>query len=206
MIDGSSRLLVLLPGYADRPEKFLARVDDLDPDGRWSVVVLEPRLDRDMGPYWYDVDEEGPVTRELDAAVAAVRDELALLVDDRSDTVVVAGFSQGGALALATLLDPEGGPTPDGVAVISGYLPVRADATIDLDRAVGLPVLFAHGDDDELVEPLRGRAAAKALQRAGAAVSWVATPGGHRFDGELLAPVRNWLDALARGETPVAPI
>lgn len=207
-VDDPIGTLVLLPGFGDRPEKFLARVDDLDPDRRWSVVVFEPCRHGDAGPYWYSVDEGGPVASELDAAVAAVRDGLERLdaAGAPIGSTVLAGFSQGGALALATFLDPDGGMPPRAVAVVSGYLPARDDAAIDPARATGRPVLFAHGEDDEIIEPLRGRSAAKALQREGAAISWITTSGGHRFGGDLLRPVREWLAALARDETPTRPI
>lgn len=205
--EGSSRTLVLLPGYADRAESFLARADRFDPDGRWRVVVLEGRLHNERGPYWYDVDAQGPVTHELDAAVRAVQDELDVLTAEWSpEGPVLAGFSQGGALALATLLDPATSSPPAAVGVLAGYLPSRPDGAIDLGRASGRPLLLAHGDDDSLVEPLRGRSAAKALQRAGASVSWIPTAGGHRFDGPLLEAFGRWLAALDRGETPVAAI
>jgi len=205
--EGSARTLVLLPGYADQAEAFVARADRFDPDRRWRVVVLEGRLRNERGPYWYDVDDEGPVTAELDAAVAAVQDELdALRSDGSPGGPVLAGFSQGGALALATLLDPATSTPPAAVGVLAGYLPSRPEGAIELDRAWGLPLLLAHGDDDALVEPLRGRSAAKALQRAGASVSWIPTEGGHRFDGPLLDALGAWLAALDRGETPRAPI
>jgi len=205
--EGSSRTLVLLPGYADRAESFLARADRFDPDGRWRVVVLEGRLRNERGPYWYDVDAQGPVTEELDAAVRAVQDELDVLTAEGSpEGPVLAGFSQGGALALATLLDPATSSPPAAVGVLAGYLPTRPDGAIDPGRASGRPLLFAHGDDDILVEPLRGRSAAKALQRAGGAVSWIPTAGGHRFDGPMLDALGTWLAALDRGETPTAPI
>lgn len=209
-VDDPVGTLVLLPGFGDRPEKFLARADDLDPEERWTVVVFEPRLRRDdrPGPYWYDVDEGGPVEEELAAAVAAVRDGLAALerAGTPTATVVLAGFSQGGALALATVLDPVGGPTPRAIAVVSGYLATRDPISVDLARTADRPLLFAHGEDDDVVEALRGRAAAKAVQRGGALVTWASTPGGHRFDGALLVPVRDWLADLARGETPHRPL
>ena len=51
----AGRVLVLLPGYADRPERLLDRVDEFDPDGRWTVVALEPIRSMDAGPSWYEV-------------------------------------------------------------------------------------------------------------------------------------------------------
>lgn len=207
--EDTTRLLVLLPGYGDRAGRFAERIDRFDPQRRWTVVVLEGLLGNDMGPYWYDVDGGGPVTAELDAAVSAVRHELAALAVDHGieqDDIVLAGFSQGGALALAVLCDPGAGPPPAAVAVLAGYLPSRPDGTIDLERAAGRPVLLTHGADDEMVEAIRGRSAAKALQRAGARVAWFPAEGGHRFDGPLLDGLRDWLDALDRDEPLVAPI
>lgn len=207
-VDG--RVLVLLPGYADRPETLLARADEFDPDRTWSVIALEPIHGSDDAPHWFEVDGNGPNEHELDAAVVAVRDacrELAVTHGVPVASLVLAGFSQGGALALATALDPSVTERPAAVAVLAGYLPSRADdARIDLTRTTGVPVLVAHGSDDEVVAPLRGRATAKALQRSGALVSWVEVDGGHRFAGALLAPLRDWLAALARDERPSAPI
>lgn len=207
--DDPSRVLVLLPGYGDRPERYVTRCDEIDPTGEWTIVVLEPLRRGAQGPYWYDVDEDGPVVAEIDAAVRAVGTTVAALVGSTAsapESIVLAGFSQGGALALATALDPATGPPPRAVAVLAGYLPPRDEPAMDLARLEGRPVLVAHGEDDELVEPIRGRAAARALQRAGATVSWFDAPGGHRFDDPLIAPLRDWLGAVGRGTAPSAPI
>jgi predicted esterase len=66
-------------------------------------------------------------------------------------------------------------------------------------------VLFVHGEDDELVEPIRGRSASKAVHRAGGLVSWHEVSGGHRFDEPLTSVLATWLDALARGDRPENP-
>ena len=205
----AGRVLVLLPGYADRPERLLDRVDEFDPDGRWTVVALEPIRSMDAGPYWYEVTDRGPDDDQVDAAVAHVLAACASIATANGipvSSLVLAGFSQGGALALATVLDPSAVEVPGAIAVLAGYLPPRTDDALDLGRAAGRPALLAHGADDEVVATVRGRSAARALQRAGALVSWAEVDAGHRFAGPLLEPLREWLAALARDEHPVAPI
>jgi phospholipase/carboxylesterase len=168
--DRPTGVLVVLPGYGDRPERFLDRAAHFDPDERWLVVVVEPSLHGEIGPYWYDVGDDGPDPDELAGAIAAVDatlDDLAGSTGIARHEFVMCGFSQGGALALATLLDPSV-TAPAAVAAIAAYLPYRDE--MELDRAAGRPMLFAHGTADETVELLRGRAAAKALHRAGAVV------------------------------------
>ena len=202
------RVLVLIPGYGDTPEPFLDRAATFDPNEQWLIVVVEPQTPSDRGPYWYDVDESGPDPVALAAALASIDALCASLLSEtelNNDALVVAGFSQGGALALAHLVDPTSTITPSAAAALAAYLPSRAEELIDLSRASQRPVLFAHGEDDELVEPIRGRSAAKAFHRADALVTWSEVSGGHRFDAPLTSELEAWLNALAKGEQPHSP-
>jgi phospholipase/carboxylesterase len=179
-----------------------------DPNEQWLIVVLEPLSSSEHGPYWYNVDENGPDSVALAASLTSIDALCASLLAETGlsqDALVVAGFSQGGALALAHLVDPNSAVTPSAVAALASYLPSRDERLIDLSRASQRPVLFAHGEDDQLVEPIRGRSASKAFHRAGALVTWSEVGGGHRFDTPLTSELATWLDALAAGEQPHAP-
>ncbi len=170
------------------------------------MVVARPRLATSNGPIWFPVDADGPVESELAASVAAVDGVALELLDELGltpDALVTVGFSQGGALALATLLDPSVAAPPSAVGVLAGYLPHRT-ADLEIDRAGGHPILLAHGRHDEMVDPIRGRAAAKALGRGGALVTWVDVDGGHRLRAPLVEPLVHWLGALAADERPGA--
>jgi predicted esterase len=116
--------------------------------------------------------------------------------------IVLAGYYQGGAAALATMLDPTTGPPPRAVGALAGYLAHRDDGHLDLTRATHRSVLLAHGTDDTMVETIRGRGAARALHRHHASVTWVEAPGGHRLGRHLLDPLASWLDTLADGDHP----
>jgi predicted esterase len=194
------RLLVLLPGSGDEPASLEAHLEHLDPGRRWHAAVVRPPVDTADGPVWFTVGDDGPDPEQVAAAVDTVTAAVDALrarvaVDDRA--LAVAGYSQGGAVALATLLDPRA-PARPATACLAGYL-LHREAHLDLARAAGRAVLIAHGADDEVVDVVQGRGAARTLERAGASVTWVEATGGHRLGTPLLDPLRSWLDDLADG-------
>lgn len=201
----AGRAALLLPGYGDTSAVFSRRVHLIDPDDRWAIAVAEPIADGPDGPMWYSVDDDGPDPEGLTATVDAIATALESTSDHtgvgRSDIVLV-GYSQGGAAALATMLDPTTGTPSRAVGVLSGYLAHRDDAFLDLTRAAHRSVLMVHGSDDTMVDTIRGRSAARALHRHGASVTWVEARGGHRLGTHLLGPLASWLDDLAEDRVP----
>ena len=202
-----ARVLLLLPGYGDDAGWFTPHVDALDPERRWHVAVATPPLDGPDGPVWFDQTDTGPDPAQVRAAGAAVAwagaTLLAALALPRG-ALVVGGFSQGGAVALTTLLDPDLPLRPAGVAALAAFLP-PPDPDLRPELASGTPVLVAHGAHDEAVDPLLGRSAAKLLSRSGALVCWAQVEGGHELSGPLAEATRRWLAVVADGEAPGAP-
>lgn len=203
----TQRVLVLLPGFGDEPAMFADHLEVLDPDGRWHVAVARPPLATDEGPAWFTVGDAGPDVEQLGAAVLALAGAFADLLDRfglEPEALALGGFSQGGAMALAAALDPSVAARPGAVASLAAYLPHR-DIEQDPTLLAGRPVLIAHGADDEVVDALLGRSAAKALHRAGAVVTWSEVDAGHTVAGPLADTLGRWLAALADGEVPSAP-
>jgi phospholipase/carboxylesterase len=202
------RLLVLLPGFGDEPSMFTDHLGSIDPERRWQAAVARPPLDTPDGPAWFTVGPDGPDPDELATSASALGDAISALLERFAlgpERLVLGGFSQGGAMALAVALDPTVAARPGAVASLGAYLPHR-----DLDQnpalLAGRPVLVAHGADDEVVDALLGRSTAKALHRAGALVTWEEVPGGHVAAGPLLDALGGWLGALADGSlTPHPP-
>lgn len=203
--DHPTRVVVHLPGWGDRAAKHLDLVTRLADDST-AVVVAEPVMGEGRRR-WYDVEDDGPRLDQVASAVASVRALLDDLVGRHSLThadITLIGFSQGGALALAVATGADGGPRPGAVACLGGYLLARDE--LELGRVAGLPTLVAHGTDDEMIEPLRGRAAAKALARGSAVVQWSEVDGGHVLDGPLLTAASDWVAAVHRGQPPSTPL
>lgn len=162
-------------------------------------------------PAWYDILSLEPTsTRESDADVeesaALIR---ALLERERergvpAERTVLAGFSQGGALALHV-----GIQEPDalaGIMVLSAYaLQDRKVSKRWVDAQRRTPFLFAHGRRDEIVPSKRGRRAYELIHTLHAApdeVRWHDYPMGHEVCIEELQTVGGWLRRVLRVETP----
>jgi len=156
---------------------------------------------------WYDIldltpggpqDEDGIrdsaailarfIQRERDAGVAANR-------------IVVAGFSQGGAIALhAALRHSE---RLAGVMALSTYLPLRATLATEANPANrDLPILMCHGEFDAVL-PLRLGSSSRDLLRAqGYAVEWKQYPMQHQVCMEEIQDIAAWLQARLAGGPP----
>jgi phospholipase/carboxylesterase len=152
-------------------------------------------------PAWYDIpasdflhseDEDG-IRRSQRQIVALIEREVAAgLAPER---IVLAGFSQGGAIALHTGLRY---PRPlAGILALSTYLPlpVRLDDEAAPANA-SVPVLLAHGSHDPVV-PLALAEQARALLTArGYPVEWRVYPMPHAVCPAEVQDIRKWL--LAR--------
>jgi len=147
---------------------------------------------------WYDIKALSAAGRDdaegLDASVARVA---TLVADEQAagvpaSRIVLAGFSQGGAVALhAALTAPE---RLAGVIALSTYLP-RATTVLQARSVAnrGLPVLMCHGTDDPVVDISMGLAARDALLASGDAVEWHAYPMQHEVSAREIAEVSRWL-------------
>ena len=189
-------MLVALHGHQDDPVALAARLATL-PEGL-HVVTPRSTID-DGGPVWFRSDEHGPVEADLLASLdqieAAITDACAEGGFGR-DQVVVGGFSQGGATALALVLRGGGGESPvAGVFCVSGWLP-HADA-IAYDASAlaagGTRALVVHGADDEVVAVQQGRSAARYLDRHGVTTRFVELPGDHHLGAEAIDELGAWL-------------
>jgi phospholipase/carboxylesterase len=147
---------------------------------------------------WYDIktltaegraDETG--LREsigrLDALIAAER---ALGIESRR--IVVAGFSQGGAVALhGALRHPE---ALGGVLALSCYLPLQAVLANELAEANRqTPILMCHGQHDPVLPLALGVAACNWLRAAGYRVEWKEYPMQHQVCLPEIQDIAAWL-------------
>lgn len=148
---------------------------------------------------WYDILALDPERRAIDEdslleARAAVR---TLIAREAARSlpphrILLAGFSQGGAVALFTALTH---PTPlGGVLALSCYLPAahRIEAgAAGCDPA--LPVLVAHGRDDDVVPPALGERAVSFLRARGLAPEWRTYPMPHAVCPAQIDDLGGWL-------------
>jgi phospholipase/carboxylesterase len=151
-------------------------------------------------PAWYDilamdfdrkVDEEG-VRRSAGHARRLIERERGSGIP--SERIVLAGFSQGGAIALHEgLRHPE--PLA-GILALSTYL--ACDCNIEGERSeanAATPILQCHGTQDPMVLPAMGEAARDRLVGLGYEVDWRMYMMGHAVCPEEIVDVGAWLRA-----------
>ncbi len=156
-------------------------------------------------PAWYDIyslDEAG--RRADEAGIRASRDAIRALIARENARgipcarIVLAGFSQGGAIAYTTgLTHPE--PLA-GIIALSTYLPSAAMLDAEATSAnAGTPVFAAHGTDDDIVPVQLGMMARDHLLTRHQPVTWHAYPMPHSVCLEEIAAIGAWLNARLSG-------
>jgi phospholipase/carboxylesterase len=143
---------------------------------------------------WYDILQlgGGPEDETGIRAAEALTRELIAKQNLPANRIVLAGFSQGGAIALQTALRyPE---RLAGVLALSTYLPLAA--TLSKERSDAnrdVPVFMAHGLYDDII-PLRRAEQSKALlAAAGWSIEWHAYPMPHSVCGDEIADIARFL-------------
>ena len=150
-------------------------------------------------PAWYDILNMDFDQRRVDEdgvrASAARLEDLVAREQDRgipAARTVLAGFSQGGAIALhAGLRHPE---RLAGVLALSTYLAVDGDA--EDERAASnldVPILQCHGSQDPMVPMTKGEAARDRLRELGYEVEWEDYPMQHQVCMEEIERIGAWL-------------
>lgn len=147
---------------------------------------------------WYDIfDLTSAVRQDVEGIRESehrVQDYLRIerergLADNR---VILAGFSQGGAIALHTGLRYT--HTLAGILALSAYLPLH-DRLAD-ERAPAnqhTPILMCHGLQDQVLPITLGAASRDSLQALGYAVEWHDYPMQHQVCGDELETIGGWL-------------
>jgi len=149
---------------------------------------------------WYDILQMGG-GKEDEAGLRASQALLDGLVEREQGRgvparrIVLAGFSQGGAIALQTgLRHPQ---RLAGILALSTYLPLAR--TLAAERSAAnrdLPVLMAHGTLDPMIPIARARESRAALEALGYAVQWQEYAMPHSVCGEEIADIAAWLVKL----------
>jgi phospholipase/carboxylesterase len=149
---------------------------------------------------WYDIkgisreafeDEEG--IRESERVVRElIASEVGRGIPE--NRIVIAGFSQGGAIALQSALrHPQ---TLAGVMALSTYLPLRASLAKEGSVANrSTPILMCHGTQDGVVPLSLGEASRDVLKGLGYNVDWRTYPMQHSVCVEEVNDMSRWLQS-----------
>ena len=153
---------------------------------------------------WYDM-RMTPAGIEQDAAhIAEARAILVGHIDAErargvsGERIVLAGFSQGGAIALHTgLRYPQ---ALAGILAMSAPVPQVESLVHELSPAnAHRPVLMTHGTQDTVVSYSYAEAGCRLLQAHGVNVEWRSYPMGHQVVAAEIEDIGAWLRRVLRG-------
>jgi phospholipase/carboxylesterase len=147
---------------------------------------------------WYDITGAELVKREDEAGLRASQLEIeALIAREKArgiaaDKIILAGFSQGCAMALQTgLRHPE---KLAGLLCLSGYAPLAAKLSMEREPAsLATPIFLAHGRNDAVVPIKRAEDSRELLKALGYQVEWHEYPMEHSLCDEEIDAIGAWV-------------
>ncbi|HET7612222.1 MAG TPA: alpha/beta fold hydrolase [Rhodanobacteraceae bacterium] len=147
---------------------------------------------------WYDIAGFDLSQRQDETGVRASITEIEALVEREAargidaKRVVLAGFSQGGAVALAAGL--RHARTLAAIVALSTYLPVAEAIGRERSEAnASTPIFMAHGAFDPVVPKVLGERSRDRLRRWGYSVAWHDYPMAHQVCPQEIADLADFL-------------
>jgi phospholipase/carboxylesterase len=204
--------VIWMHGLGADGHDFEAIVPELDLDGAPPIRFVFPHAPKRpvtinggmVMRAWYDVMNQSGVRREDVAGVrASQRDIEALIAREKSrglaaSRIVLAGFSQGGAMTLQTgLRYPE---RLAGLAALSCFLPLGDTLAAEAAAANrDVPLFMAHGTGDPMIPIARGHDSRDRLLALGYRVDWREYPMPHSVSVEEIADLSAWFRGVLKG-------
>lgn len=149
---------------------------------------------------WYDIVGMEIDKRADEAGIRESMAELDALINRERDRgiplsrILLAGFSQGGAVVLAHMLRRK--VPVAGVMALSTYLPLTSKNEIEVvAEAKATPVFMAHGTFDPVVPLTLAEQSRQQLQKLGFTVHFKTYPMQHNVSAEEIRDMAQWLDA-----------
>jgi phospholipase/carboxylesterase len=197
--EGKPPMLILLHGYGADEHDLLPLAQHLDPH---FVVrsVQGPVALPTGGRAWFPFSALSDGARRVDGTQAeASRQALLRFIPEAiaaenadPERVYLAGFSQGGIMALAIGLT-EPAKVAGVVAMSSRLLPEFDSIRASNEALTGLPVLVVHGTMDQMLPIPNGRATQAQLSKLPLAFTYQEFPMRHEITAASLGLVSAWL-------------
>ncbi|OIP18896.1 MAG: carboxylesterase [Comamonadaceae bacterium CG_4_9_14_3_um_filter_60_33] len=198
--------VIWLHGLGADGNDFAALVPELDLSGCPAIRFIFPHAPSMpvtinggyVMPAWYDIRGADLTSRQDEAGIRASEQAVAALIEREivrgipAKNIVLAGFSQGCAMALHTgLRFPQ---ALAGIMALSGYLPLAEHFAAERAAAnAHTPIFMAHGTQDPVVDPARGAASRDLLAQLGYPVEWHSYPMPHSVHPHEVADIAVFL-------------
>ncbi len=152
-------------------------------------------------PAWYDIYSLQADAREDEIGIKHAEQLIQTLIKTelgrgvKTENIILAGFSQGGVMALYTGL--RFAPMLGGILALSCYLPLAASLVAEAGQGTlaprSLPVFQAHGQHDPVVAYSMGEDSRLYLQQMGYTPEWHSYSMQHSVCEEEIRNIGDWL-------------
>lgn len=148
---------------------------------------------------WYDIDPGAPLagTKDIQESAAAIRALVEAEIESgiASERIALAGFSQGGVIALEVgLSHPQ---KLAGIMALSTYLHDHEQVTERIGLAnVDTPIFMAHGLSDPMIPITRAITSRQALLDLNYHVEWHEYAMGHQVCPQEITHISQWLNSI----------
>ena len=198
--------VIWLHGLGADGNDFVPIVPELGLDAHHSVRFVFPNAPHQAVtvnggmrmPAWYDIKGVDIADKQDRDGIEASAAEIDALIEREIEAgiparrIVLAGFSQGGAVALHTGLRQKA-PLA-GIMALSTYLPLHDALAAEAGEANrGVSIFMAHGSEDPIVPVKLGHDSRDLLAEAGYAVEWHEYPMAHQVCLPEIATIGRWL-------------
>lgn len=146
-------------------------------------------------PGWYDVTSMNIIDKEDEAGITESSNAIRSLCEKQlelgiaSKRIILAGFSQGGAIALHCGLNF---PEPlSGIMALSTYLP--RCSSLGAKSNQNIDIFMAHGLQDDVIDIAFGLSSRQRLEKSGYVVKWHEYAMSHSVCVDEIQDIRNWL-------------
>lgn len=150
-------------------------------------------------PGWYDIKGADLVDKEDFPGITQSQATVEALIAEQvskgvpSANIILAGFSQGGAVAYYTGI--RSSHKIAGILALSTYLPFLQNANSEHSGVnLSAPILAMHGNRDPVVAMAIGKLSAESLKALGYKVTWREYPMEHNVIPEQLADIGGWIN------------
>jgi len=147
---------------------------------------------------WYDIKSSN--LREMEDVESIVKSsnlihsyiDAEIKKGIRSDKIIVAGFSQGGAIALHSGMRYS--PKLAGILALSSYLPLPENLEKETSECKEMPIIMAHGKDDNIIPIEQGRSSYRTLIENGYKVEWSEYTMQHSICSDEILMIKKWIE------------
>tara|TARA_B100001115_G_scaffold172484_1_gene155734 strand:+ start:2938 stop:3615 length:678 start_codon:yes stop_codon:yes gene_type:complete len=207
-IENSDSTVIWLHGLGANGYDFEPVAKILRANGRRFVLPHAPSMPVTINggirmPAWYDILSLDPAARDVPRESQEDVYSSAKLVNSlieteikngiSEDRIVLAGFSQGGALALHIAVRSKYNLA--GIIALSCYLPIREKFESELNN-ISIPIFQAHGRFDMVVPYFSGLYTHELLTSKSIQINWKEYQIGHEVSNEEISDISSWLDDI----------